>query len=126
MGEPKTILIIEDDHDTRVTLRKTLEDEHYVVASVTNGKDALEILRSGSIRPAVILLDLMLPMVNGYELLEKLRKETGLLNMSIIVITASFPSEEQTQKLGKLKILTKPLNLPKLLEAIEAAVGAPT
>jgi CheY-like chemotaxis protein len=123
MSEPKTILIIEDDHDTRVTLRKALEDESYVVASVTNGKDALDVIRSGSIRPAVILLDLMLPMVNGYDLLEKLRKETGLLNMTIIVITASFPSEEQSKKLGKLKVLSKPLNLPKLLEAIEEAVG---
>ena len=61
------ILVVDDDPDIRDSLREVLEDEGYDVASVGNGREALDYLKQASPRPWVILLDLMMPVMDGWQ-----------------------------------------------------------
>src|SRR3954462_5227726 len=83
-----TILVVEDDHDVRVAVRNTLEDEGYRVLSVTDGRRALELLERGAEPPSVNLLDLMLPVMDGWELAARLRASARLCRIPVVVMTA--------------------------------------
>jgi CheY-like chemotaxis protein len=85
------ILVIEDDHAIRESLSELLEDEGYQVASATNGQEALEVLaRVGP--PCVILLDLMMPVMDGYEFMGRKTADPQLASIPVVVITAAGAS----------------------------------
>jgi len=115
----KTILVIEDDHDTRVSLRQNLEREGYVVHTAANGVQGWEILnRIGS--PALILLDAVMPMMNGEEFLKKVAADSKLRAVPVVVMSA-FP--EVAKALAAKAFVQKPIDLKSLLEVVEKHCG---
>ena len=112
----KKVLLVEDDLDLRDVLQDILESEGYDVIPATNGHQALEYLhtsRGGADAPALMILDLMMPLVNGWQVLEAIREDPSL-HEPIVVVSASG---RQTPK-GVATYLHKPFNLMDLLNTI--------
>lgn len=118
--ETKTVLVVEDDHDTRVSLRQTLEAEGYVVRSAANGIHAIDVLRRYE-PPSLILLDVMMPMMNGPEFLDKLRSHPTWKLIPVVVVSA-FSAE--ARRLIANAFVQKPIDLNLLLGVIEANLSA--
>lgn len=94
----RTALVVEDDPDTREMLRRTLEREGWEVTEAANGRLGLEQLSANI--PSVILLDLMMPEMDGFEFMEALRQKPGCENVTVIVITAKDLSEADRHRLN--------------------------
>lgn len=114
------ILIVEDDRDIQDNLKFFLETEGFPVVSAMNGQEAIDYLRSGEpIR--LILLDLMMPIMDGYEFLAAtLRDEAIVLRRAPIVLVSAVPDIEKIARQYGLRYLKKPINLDRLLAAILA------
>ena len=109
------VLLIEDDRDIQENLRALLEMEGYQVHSAFNGKDALHFL-SGSNSLHAILLDLMMPVMDGYEFLEKLTSNEfhAYAETPVILLSASTDLVQTANKHG-LKFVKKPIDIDRLL-----------
>ena len=101
------VLIVEDDADTRTMLRKSLEKEGWRVSEAANGRVGLE--RVTADPPALVLLDLMMPEMDGFEFLESLRSLPGHQDLDVVVITAKELTEEERVRLsgGVSRVLQK-------------------
>lgn len=113
----QNILIVEDDHDIRQGLVDILTLENFRVTTACNGKEALELLRNSPTpwRPCFILLDLMMPVMNGWEFLLEQRSDPKLKDIPVMVCSAvadrnSFP--------GIVEFIKKPINLDDLLKFV--------
>jgi len=96
-SDSQSILIVEDDEITRDMLRKSLETNEYKVKSAVNGKEALEKVRQS--KPGLILLDLMMPEMDGFEFAERLRENKEWLDIPVVVITAKDLTKEDHSRL---------------------------
>jgi CheY-like chemotaxis protein len=115
------ILLIDDDADIRSALAEILEDEGYDVSGAGNGEEALARLQSAE-RPCVILLDLMMPVMDGYQFREAQKREAMLSAIPVVVITAG--SSLRAHELDDVAaILPKPIELPKLMATIRRHCG---
>lgn len=114
----KPILLVEDDEPVRQALRDVLADEGYTVYCAANGRVALNLL-SVIPRPCVILLDLMMPIMSGRELLSELRDDEGFATIPVTVISAA----RELGGLPDVPILRKPIQYADLLETVEALVN---
>jgi signal transduction histidine kinase/CheY-like chemotaxis protein len=94
-GASDVALVVEDDPDTRNLLRRSLEREDWTVTEAINGRDAMQ--RVQEHRPSLILLDLMLPDVDGYEFLENLRSHLEYRSIPVIIITAKDIRDVETR-----------------------------
>jgi CheY-like chemotaxis protein len=110
------VLLVEDDPDVSHALSEVLTDEGYSVALASNGLEGMEYLRTQE-PPAVILLDLMMPVMDGYEFRTLQRAEPRFADVPVLVISAGAMDEriDAMQLAGALK---KPLDLQALLDAI--------
>jgi CheY-like chemotaxis protein len=95
---PRTVLIVEDDAGARGLIRKALEREGWSVDEAENGRVALERLAAAT--PSLVLLDLMMPEMDGFEFLEVLRTEGGHPDLPVVVITAKEITEVDRQRLN--------------------------
>jgi two-component system response regulator CpxR len=86
---PRPVLVVDDDPDIRETLRFVLEDAGYPVYSAENGREALSILADAERLPGLILLDLMMPVMSGDELLKALKTVKALAQIPVTIVTAS-------------------------------------
>lgn len=111
----KRILIIEDDANIREVLELALASEGYEVSSASNGKDGLSRIASHG-KPDLILLDLMMPIMNGWEFVEALKSSKELSTLPVVVVSAFT---EKSHQISCNAFLTKPLDLNLLLRAIE-------
>ncbi len=96
-GENKPILVVEDDPDTRALLKRYLERENVQVVEAENGRVAVE--KMASVRPAMILLDLMMPEMDGFEFVEEYRKNPDWMGIPIVVLTAKILTEDDKHRL---------------------------
>jgi signal transduction histidine kinase/DNA-binding response OmpR family regulator len=92
------VLVVEDDAPTREMLRRTLVKDHWEVVEAENGRVALEKLNG--LVPALILLDLMMPEMDGFEFMEELRKRADCRQVPVVVITAKDITEQDRQRLN--------------------------
>ena len=107
----KSVLIVDDDLDIREVLAETLVDRGFDVATAANGLDALAKLRALSVRPSVILLDLMMPIMDGYTFLEQRRLDPMIASIPLAIVTAGHGVDPD--RLGiDLQIVRKPFNVP--------------
>ncbi len=115
----RDILVVEDDTDLRESLSQALRDHGFAVTPAANGQEALDLLRGGA-RPTVILLDLMLPVLNGWELRDALRHDPALAQIPQLVISA-YMDETERAVLGLPAddCIRKPFHLRVLIDAIE-------
>ena len=115
----REVLVVEDDSDLRESLSQALRDHGFAVTPASNGQQALELLRSGT-RPAVILLDLMMPVLNGWELRDALREDPILSEIPQLVISAYMDEAEQhVLALPPGDCIRKPFPMRVLLDAVE-------
>ncbi|PLS79555.1 MAG: response regulator, partial [Chloroflexi bacterium] len=84
-----TILVVDDDSGIREALTDILEDEGYAVRSACDGQAALDLLRQQAEPPALVLLDLMMPRMNGWQFRSEQRRDPALANIPVVVISAS-------------------------------------
>ena len=94
----QTVLVVEDDAPTREMLRRTLVKEGWEVQEAENGRVALE--KMSGLLPALILLDLMMPEMDGFEFMEELRKRPECRHVPVVVITAKDVTEQDRQRLN--------------------------
>lgn len=114
----RCVLVVEDDADVREALSWILEDAGYRVLLAENGRVALEVLR-GAVRPRVILLDLMMPVMDGWQFRAAQRADPAIADIPVICITAHPDAEATSAELAARVWLRKPLELPVLLGALE-------
>ena len=121
------MLVVDDDAGTRAEMRAVLAGEHYVVLEAADGREALDVLRSeGAAETRLILLDLLMPCMSGWELMDVLRSDPKLSRIPILV-TSGVPLHGDTSGLAATTFcLRKPFGLPTLLDAVSKAIGATT
>jgi CheY-like chemotaxis protein len=112
------ILVVEDDRDIRESLVEVLEDAGYRVTAAADGRQALEVLEAAPEKPRLILLDLMMPVMNGFQFREAQLARPGLAMIPVLVITADANAKAGTLKAAGL--LQKPVKIQPLLDRIEA------
>ena len=106
------VLIVDDDEDIRDALKDLLEDEGYRVLTADNGRDALETLAGGA-APRVILLDLMMPVMDGWQFRIEQKKDPLLAAIPVVVITAAGDVGEMD-----VDVVPKPIDLERVLGAV--------
>jgi PAS domain S-box-containing protein len=118
-GAPRRVLVVEDDGLTRAALRRVMENEGWEVVEAEHGRMALE--RSADRVPDLVLLDLMMPEMNGFEFLEALRARESWRAVPVVVITAKELTDEDRRRLngGVERVVAKG---GRGLEALAAAV----
>jgi CheY-like chemotaxis protein len=121
MSPPAAIAVVDDDTDLRETLGELLCEEGYDARLFENGRAALEALRHGE-RPRLILLDLMMPEMNGWQFREEQLKDEGLRDIPVVVMTASRGFEGRPIEVRE--VLYKPVGLGELIEAVTRNLGA--
>jgi CheY-like chemotaxis protein len=120
--ERRDVLIVDDDPDIRDAVGESLRYEGYDVHSAADGRDALDRLEYG-LRPAVILLDLMMPVLNGFDVLEALKSRPEWKSIPVVIVSANRGYEAEDLS-GAVSILRKPVNVDRLLAAVEQAVAS--
>jgi CheY-like chemotaxis protein len=118
------ILIVEDDDDIREALSQILELEGYAVREAPNGREALAILTQGAV-PKLILLDLMMPIMDGWQFRAEQLKDPRLAGVPVVVISADANVHQKVKSFGAATVLPKPVSLDRLLRAIETFGPAP-
>ncbi|MET0340499.1 MAG: response regulator [Polyangiales bacterium] len=118
MSPARTVLVIEDDLDIAEAMLDVLMDDGYEVAHASNGREALELLHSQP-RPAVILLDLMMPEMDGAQFREAQLRDPTIAEIPVIVLSADRKVAEKARELGVDTFLVKPLGPEQLLAQIE-------
>jgi len=111
----RKVLIVEDDDELRRALKSTLEDEGYRVECAADGEEALALLRS-SADAFVILLDLILPRLNGWEFRARQAVDPRLAEYPVIVMSATSNLEEAA--IDAADVLQKPVAIPQLLATV--------
>jgi len=118
----KTVLVVDDMEANRSVLSRHLEMHNYAVLSVDSGKAALELLSHS--RPDIVLLDYMMPNMNGIEVLHQLRGNPSTADLAVIMVTARAESEATVEALaaGADDYVTKPIDFVALRARIERLV----
>jgi len=116
------ILIVDDEIDTLLPLKRSLEVEDYIVVGASNGKEAL--IKARTDIPDLILLDLMMPEMDGYEVCAKLKTEELTKNIPVIMLTAKDTVREKVKGLdiGADDYVTKPFHLNELKARIKSVL----
>lgn len=112
VGAPRVVLLVEDESDLRDTIEEVLSDEGFQVTCMADGEKALEWLHGGQ-RPSLVLLDFVMPRMNGWTFLERMRAAPGLDEVPVVAISAlpvSHPS--------LTGVLRKPFDLTSLVETV--------
>ena len=123
----RRVLLIEDDAAIRETLGEALQEEGFEVMVASNGREALKILGNGS-RPSAILLDLMMPVMDGWDFRREQLNDPSLRDVPVLVVSATrFSPETIRLQFGAVGLIRKPVHYFELLEALDHACGpAPT
>src|SRR3954449_12587291 len=110
------ILVVEDDKDLRESLCEALELEGYVAVSAENGQAALRHLATGA-KPCMILLDLMMPVMDGWTFRQELLKDRALAAIPVIVMTAATAA--RAAAVASHAILYKPLHMGRVIDVVQ-------
>jgi CheY-like chemotaxis protein len=118
-----TVLVIEDDASLRQTIQEVLEIEGYRVVTAADGEEALAQLDRAA--PSVILLDLMMPRMNGYQFAEALASRPRYATTPIVLLTADGRAPEKASDVNATGWLNKPFSIDDLVRAVDEALRAP-
>ena len=114
-----TVLIVDDDLPVRTALKELFETEGYAVALAANGRAALNHLRKG-LRPSVILLDLMMPVMDGWDFRHEQLADPDARNIPVVILTAAgFSPETVRAQFGDVPFVAKPPLHTGLLDTVK-------
>lgn len=117
----QTILVVEDDFDIRALLCSLFESENFAVLSAENGKAALDVLRTAK-APDLILLDLMMPVMDAVEFRKIQEADPKIASVPVLVMSADPNVDVKSLRLGVNEYVKKPLDIERLLSAVERAL----
>ena len=118
-GPTECVLIVDDDGGIRGVLSEILQDEGHRVESAGNGLEALRKLEQQSSRPCLILLDLMMPVMNGWEFMSRRSELDFIASIPVVVISADVNVQAKASSIGAAGYLEKPIDLNRLLDTVE-------
>lgn len=116
MDKAHSILLVEDDDFIRQEVSEALQDEGYTVSAAAHGKEALALLADGE-KPSVVLLDLMMPVMNGWEFLKAFKKEESYAGIPVVILSA-FADRATIIGGDAISVLRKPINLDALFAVL--------
>lgn len=116
----KRVLIVDDDEDIRRNLEDLMVFEGYDVETAEDGVRGLALLRTAAVMPDVILLDLMMPRMDGFQFREALETDPKFSSIPIIVMTADGHVDAKKRRLGAVTLVRKPIDIDNFLVAIAA------
>ena len=119
-GEKDTILIVEDNYDMRLFLKKILQDE-YAVILTENGLKGWQTIQNRGSQLSLVITDLMMPEMDGFELLEKIKGQAPNVDVPVIVLTAKHEKDSRLNalRIGVDEYLTKPFSIDELLATVQ-------
>jgi two-component system, chemotaxis family, chemotaxis protein CheY len=118
-GRPGTVFVVEDDVDLSEAVAEILRDAGYGVVCACNGLEALEYLRRHA-APSVMLLDLFMPVMDGWQVLKEVERDSALSGMPVIVMTAAGGHE--SPPIPSNRMLRKPMNIDSLIGEVRNAL----
>lgn len=113
------VIVVEDDVDVASTMAEVLHDEGYGVITTPNGREALEVLRALPNPPGLILLDLMMPEMNGWEFRDAQIRDQALASIPVVIMTAFAERFDRDELHGPSALLRKPLSTDALIDIVE-------
>jgi PAS domain S-box-containing protein len=119
------ILVVDDDEGSRVYLEKGLTSQGHNIKTACNGKDAFDSAKNWN--PDLIITDIMMPEMDGFELCRKIREDASLFGVPIIVYTSTYidsRDEKLAFSLGASKFILKPMDFPDLVEIVNEVLEA--
>ncbi len=119
MGQTASVLVVDDDYAIRDSLSQILEDEGYQVSAAASGLDALGILRDKPNPPCLILLDLAMPIMDGWEFRKSQLSDERLKSIPVIVLTADGRARQKAADLDADGFMEKPVRFADLIEIVE-------
>ncbi len=123
MNRQAHILVVEDDRDIRDSVVEVLEDAGYTVVSAGDGQAALSALGAGP-RPDLILLDLMMPVMNGFEFRAAQLADRHYATIPIAVLTADADAKLKAQRLRAAGCVRKPIKIQPLLDLVQSVLDS--
>jgi CheY-like chemotaxis protein len=118
MVDEHLILLVEDDEATRTAMALALELQGYTVTAVANGQEALDQLRAAG-RPCLILLDLMMPVMDGWQFRRAQAQDPALAGIPVVVVSADGSVPQKAAALGAAGFLQKPVEVDDLLVTVQ-------
>lgn len=118
MDTRKQILVIEDDKDILEVLKDLLESEGYQVVTAENGQEGLDRLNAARSLPGLILVDLMMPIMDGFQFREQQKQHPKYKHIPVVVMSADGQVEQRKERVGVRVFLKKPLDMDVVLKTI--------
>jgi CheY-like chemotaxis protein len=118
--EDRTILVVEDDESTRRVITDVLEDRGFRVAAAGNGAEALTVLDQA--HPDLMVLDLLMPVMHGWDFMERYAEKTGGQPLPIVVVSVNRALPRSFSRLGVRTLVPKPFQVDDLVAAVEQAL----
>lgn len=115
----KTVLLVEDDDDARDALAALLEQEDYRVLQAPNGAEALKLLEAEPGQCQLILLDLMMPIMNGWDFRKLQKRRAALADIPVVLMSAGAQIAFAVDDLDAAAYVTKPVEFSDLLQKVE-------
>ena len=114
-GSCKAVLVVEDDDSIRTSMIEMLEMEGYKTFSAANGQQALDLLKDKIPKPCLVLLDMMMPIMNGREFLDAVMKDARLAPIPVLIVSAVADPANAKGSIGFLK---KPIDIDNVLDIV--------
>jgi DNA-binding response OmpR family regulator len=126
MSDTQKILVVDDDEHILRSLSQYLELEDFAVVSASSGPEALELFAKEN--PDLLVLDVMMPGMDGFQVLEKLRSDPATAQVPVLMLTARDQHNDilKGYQMGATSYLVKPFNLDELVEAIREVFAGKT
>ena len=113
------LLLVEDNLDVQGLAKEFFESEGYEVYCASNGKEALDFLRGGPARTDLILLDLMMPVMDGYQFRKEQLLDASIASIPVVILSADGNAQIRIEHLGRCDFCTKSSGIDKMLEAVK-------
>lgn len=119
-NQKETILVVEDNYDMRLFLKKILKDDYEIILA-ENGLKGLEVIQAQAASISLIITDLMMPEMDGFELLENIKKQASTADLPVIVLTAKHEKDSRLNalRIGVDEYLTKPFSIDELFATVK-------
>ena len=114
-----SVLVIDDDEDLRTIIQDVLEDQGFAVATAANGREALDMLLRGEAEPALILLDLTMPVMDGWAFRREQQQVPRLAQIPVVLFSGDPDVDHAALSLNAAATMTKPLRLDGLVTLVD-------